>query len=216
MNPWSETKDWAHLAAFHSALAILPPMTSFSKQENESHVQNLLRDMQRYVANIGITASALRNLGAGDFVRAAREFLGSLDLNPLATLDPLEYPKWLDDQTQELMAKFPSPLWGPARKSINIFMTMASVNRFLYEAYALVRFECVLEVPLDNVVEKQLRAFGRNQKMFAKGEFPKWKSIKALDSMNSEKYQQIAEKMATERSIPRGRLDIALWRPTAN
>src|SRR5438445_6096398 len=100
------------------------------------HNQKHLFDMQRYTANVGITASALRNLGPGRFVQTAREFLGSLDLSSLATLDSSEYPKWLEVQTQSLMLKFPRPFWGPARKAINIFMTMASLNRFLYEAYA--------------------------------------------------------------------------------
>src|SRR5260370_32441236 len=84
--------------------------------------ENRLREMQRYVAKVGITASAVRNLGAGGFMRAATEFLVDLDLNPLVALDPAEYPKWLDVQTEALMAKFPVKLWGPARKCINIFM----------------------------------------------------------------------------------------------
>src|SRR5713226_293522 len=62
-------------------------------------VQNHLRDMQRYVANVAITPSALRNLGTGGLVRTAREFLGNLDLRPLATLDPSAYSKWLETQT---------------------------------------------------------------------------------------------------------------------
>lgn len=178
------------------------------------HNQKHLFDMQRYTATVGITASALRNLGPGRFVQTAREFLGGLDLSPLATLDSSEYPKWLEVQTQALMSKFPRPFWGPARKAINIFMTMASLNRFSYEAYALERLAYVLEVPLDNVVEGKLRKFGRNRRLFTQGEFPKWKSIKVLDSINSEKYQQIAQTMAKELEIPRARLDVVLWEPT--
>ncbi len=171
--------------------------------------------MQRYVANISITASALRNLGGGGFVRVAREFLGNLDLKGLASLDPSAYPEWLENTTKALMAKFPiKDRWGPARKSINIFMVMASLNRFLSDAYRLERLQDVLEVPLDSVVVGKLRKFGRNQKLFGKKEFPKrWESIKALDPMNSEKYQKIAQAKAEERGIPRGRLDVVLWEP---
>src|SRR5437899_4807871 len=53
------------------------------------------------------------------FVEAAQEFLASLNLKQLANLEPSEYPKWLEDQTQALMASFPlAERWGPARKSI--------------------------------------------------------------------------------------------------
>src|SRR5436305_9837822 len=41
--------------------------------------QNHLREMQRYVANVAITPSTFRKLGAG-FVEAAQEFLASLNL----------------------------------------------------------------------------------------------------------------------------------------
>jgi hypothetical protein len=172
--------------------------------------------MQRYVANVAITASVFRNknLKGGGFVAAARKYLADVDLKPLANLDPSEYPKWLEDRTQELMAKLPVQLWGPARKASNVFMVMATLNRFLCNEYALDRLQDALEVPLDNVVEGKLRRFGRSQELFAKKEFPKWKSIKALDPMNSEKYQQIAQTMAKELGIPRGRLDVALWEPT--
>jgi hypothetical protein len=178
-------------------------------------VQNHLGDMQRYVANVAITPSALRNLGAGGLVRTARNFLGNLDLKPLATLDRPAYSEWLEVQTQALLARFPvKNLWGPARKSINIFMVMASLNIFLCKVYVLERFENVLEVPLDNVVQGKLREFGHIRKLFADKEVPKWNGIKWLDSMNSARYQEVAQTMANELGIPRGRLDVALWEPT--
>jgi hypothetical protein len=170
--------------------------------------------MQRYVANVAITPSTLRNLGAKDLVRAARQRLAEIDMKPLATIATAAYAQWLDRETQLMMAVFPiRDLWGPARKSLNIFMTMASLNRFLYAAYTLERLETVLEVPLDDIVQKKLQAWGRNRKMFADDEFPLWKSIKALNGEDSCKYQQIALAMAEELGIPRGRLDIALWEP---
>jgi hypothetical protein len=102
---------------------------------------------------------------------------------------------------------FNEEFWGPARKSMNIFMVMASLNRFLCAAYALDHLEGVLEVPLDNRVARKLlaRAKGRSRE-----EVPQWISIKKLDRENSEKFQKLAEEMATELAIPRGRLDVAL------
>lgn len=176
--------------------------------------QDLLRHMQRYVANVAITSVFRnKNLKGGGFVAAARQHLADINLKPLANLDPSEYPKWLEDRTRELAANLPVKLWSPARKAINIFMVMASLNRFLYEEYMLGRFKYALEVPLDNVVEKKLRRFGRKQKLFAGKEFPKWRSIYALDSINNEKYQQIAKSYAKELGIPRGELDVVLWEP---
>lgn len=172
--------------------------------------------MQRYVANVAITQSVFRPFKG---VRVAREFLGCLDLNLLKPRDPSAYPEWLDSQTQALVEILESPIkdfWGRARKSINIFMTMASLNRFLCREYGLERFEHMLEVPLDSIVEKKLSKFGceRTGQIFGQGrEFPKWNGIKGLDKTNSDKYQQIAKTMAEKLGIPRGRLDVELWEP---
>jgi hypothetical protein len=77
-------------------------------------------------------------------------------------ITPSDYPEWLEDQTQALIARFPiAERWGPARKSINIFMVMASLNQFLCDEYKLHRFGYVLEVPLDRTVTKKLRAWGK-------------------------------------------------------
>ena len=174
--------------------------------------QNHLCEMQRYVANVAITPSTFRKLGAG-FVEAAQEFLASLNLKQLANLEPSEYPKWLEDQTQALMASFPiAERWGPARKSINIFMVMASLNQFLCDEYKLHRFGYVLEVPLDNTVTKKLRAWGKERNRVRRGQFPTF-SIKQLKKADSDQYQELAQACAEERGIPRGRLDIELWEP---
>lgn len=150
-------------------------------------------------------------------MHVAIEFLGGLDLNPLKTKDPFEYPGWLNAQAEKLMTKLPpiKNIWGQARKAINIFMTMASLNRFLNEEYGLERLEDVLEVPLDKEVGTKLWDFGQKQGMIP-NHFPKWTTITALDSANSEKYQQIALAMAEKLRISRGRLDVILWKSAEN
>ena len=128
-----------------------------------------LKLMQVYCANVAITASTLRNLGAGGLVKTARDFLGGLDLQPLRILDPAKYPRWLDDQTDALADKFrhhvTEKLCGPARKCVNIFMMMAALNRILCLAYELEKFEDAMEVPLDSIVTGKLRdwALKRNR-----------------------------------------------------
>jgi hypothetical protein len=174
--------------------------------------QNHLCEMKRYVANVAITPSTFRKLGAG-FVEAAQEFLASLNLQQLANLEPSDYPKWLEDQTRALMARFPiAERWGPARKSINSFMVMAALNQFLCDEYKLHRFEYVLEVPLDTTVTKKLRAWGKARNRVRRGQFPTF-SIKQLKKVDSDQYQELARAWAEERGIPRGRIDIELWEP---
>ena len=49
---------------------------------------DLLKALQRYVANIGISGSSLRNQGAPGVVGIARDFLAELDLAQLKDLEP--------------------------------------------------------------------------------------------------------------------------------
>jgi hypothetical protein len=170
---------------------------------------NELSSMQQYVADAGITPSALRNLGEPGFVGVAKQFLGKLELLPLATIELDHYSSWLDSRTSDLMNRFPKPLWGPARKSMNIFMVMAALNRFVCAAYRLERLETVLEVPLDNYVAKALLEWAKEKKLLRE-QAPKWVSIKELDEENSSKLQGLAMARADELRIPRGRLDVAL------
>jgi hypothetical protein len=161
--------------------------------------------MQGYIANIAITPSALRNLGARGLVGRAQGFLTSIDLKPLKTINPSDYQSWLNGQTDKLVTIFGiGALWGPARKSINIFMVMAALNRFLCAAYSLDRLEDVLEVPLDNRVAVKVLDW-------AKSKEPVWTTIKNLDKQQSEKIQSLAAEMAKEQGIPRGQLDVILW-----
>jgi hypothetical protein len=41
-----------------------------------------------------------------------------------------------------------------------------------------------------------------------------WKSIKALDLMTSIEFQRIAQNLASDLRVPKGRLDVELWEPT--
>src|SRR5207244_8751309 len=94
--------------------------------------------------------------------------------------------KWLEDQTQALMASFPiAERWGPARKSINIFMVMASLNQFLCDEYKLHRFGYVLEVPLDNTVTKKLRAWGKERNRVRRGQFSTFSIDRKSTRLNS-------------------------------
>jgi hypothetical protein len=85
--------------------------------------QVFLGRMQRYVAEVAITPSALRNLGAKGLVTEAQNFLAAINLKTLTTIEPSAYPGWLCQQTEDLVKRWGvGELWGPARKSVNIFM----------------------------------------------------------------------------------------------
>jgi len=172
--------------------------------------QAYLRKMQRYVAEVAITPSALRNLGAKGLVRTAQKFLAAIKLEALRTIDPSGYSGWLSHQTEDLRKEFGvGDLWGPARKAVNIFMVMASLNRFLCAAYALDRLEDAFEVPLDNYVAKTVLAWAK-KKGLSYDELPRWSAIKQLDPKTSEKLQEFAAAMAKVWEIPRGRLDVVI------
>ena len=175
-----------------------------------------MKDVQKYVASCAITASALRNQGAPGLVRTARDYCAEIDLDALGKIDTSEYLRWLENRTQSLMkvkefdVKNP---WGPARKAINIFMVVASLNRILWEAYKLEQFENALEVPLDGGVGGELCRYAKQRKLLRDGERLRWETIKMLSPDKSARLQEIAQEMAKERGIPRGQLDILLWRP---
>jgi len=169
-----------------------------------------LKAIQRYVANIGISGSSLRNQGASGVVDAARLFLADLDLTPFNTLDPSGYPAWLDKTTGDLVSQFPEGArkWGAARKAINIFMTQSAFNRELAAAYDLVRFGEVLETPLDKVAAGELR------QMVGGENLPRWQGVGKLTKEMSRTYQEFALEVAKLKGVPRGCLDVFLWRPT--
>src|SRR4051812_18077097 len=118
-----------------------------------------LKRLQRFVVNIAVSASSLRNQGAEGVVHAARCFLIDLDLLPLKTIELSDYPKWLDDNTNELVQHLPEGArnWGAARKVINILTTQSFLNGRLATAYCLDRLGNVMETPLDNMAAAKLR-----------------------------------------------------------
>lgn len=165
--------------------------------------------MQRYVANISISGSTLRNQGAKGVAEAAREFLFKLDLSLLKTILPSGYPDILNEWTLDLVKKLPDGArhWGTARKAINVFMVQCFLNKYLAKEFDLDKFEDVLETPLDSYAAGTLR------RLAGRGRLPRWKNIIGLKKEDSDKYQEFASQVATENKLSRACLDIILWRP---
>lgn len=173
--------------------------------------------VQRYVANVGISGSSLRNQGAPGVVKAARRFLADLDLKPLSKMEPAEYSEWLETVTGELGGSLPEDArsWGAARKAVNIFMCHAFLNRELAETYGLIRFGEVMETPLDRGAAEELR---REELRLRAGKtsLPRWPGVGRLDARVSRKYQDFGSVLAKQKGIPRACLDVLLFRLNSN
>jgi hypothetical protein len=152
--------------------------------------REFLNKVQNYVAKVAITASSLRNQGAQGVVKKAREYLGKLNLNELKYLPPTQYPRWIEEKTQELLKQFPNPArkWGVARKALNVFLCHAYLNRYLCDEYLLKRLGDVMETPLDSIAAKRLLEETEGQGL------PNWKTIRELKPMDSNEYQKVAER----------------------
>ena len=169
---------------------------------------DFLRLMQRYVANIAIGPSTLRNQGADDVPKHSRTFLADLDLTVFGRIEPGQYSDVLDRWTNELQRRLPvgAQNWGTARKALNVFLTQTYLNRYLSEEHGLSDFGDVLETPLDSQAARMLR------KLAGRGKLPRWEGIKRLRPENSRRYQEFAAEYAKEEGIQRACLDIRLWR----
>ena len=172
---------------------------------------DFLKRLQRFVVNVAVSASSLRNQGAEGVVDAARCFLIDLDLLPLKTIELSDFPKWLDDRTSDLVQHLPEGAqnWGAARKVMNILTTQSFLNGRLANAYCLERLGYVMETPLDNMAAAKLRKWpGGKQRL------PKFPGICVLTPALSEIYQRFALEVSHETGIPRACLDVILWRPS--
>ncbi len=170
--------------------------------------EEFLELMQRYVANIAISGSTLRNQGAPGVAEAARQFLAELPLNTFLDIQPVNYPGILNQWTEELRTQLPqgAQYWGTARKAINVFLVQVFLNQYLEAHYGLYEFGLVLETPLDSKATRKLRHIA------GRSVLPRWSGIIHLTSESSQHYQDFAAEYAGEIGLPRACLDILLWR----
>jgi hypothetical protein len=175
----------------------------------DASMNDFTKAVQRYVANVGISGSSLRNQGAPGVVKKARTFLSELNLESLNAIHPSKYTTWLDEETDALTQRLPvkAGRWGAARKAINIFMAHAALNRVLAAAFGLVKFGDVMETPLDSVAACELRLKPGGERL------PPWPGVGRLTKEISQQYQTVASEVAMREGIPRACLDVILWRP---
>ena|SRR5208282_2774546 len=139
---------------------------------------NLWR-FQRRLADIAIGASVLRGHFTGaldtarDYVRPKDFSSGpSLNLRALAAArDEKSFLEQLDRNTESLqqllvlsrgpVAPSSPPLWGSARKVLNVFLCEAYFNRVLHQSCPLQNVGPWLEVPLDKIISDFLTGEAR-------------------------------------------------------
>lgn len=164
--------------------------------------------LQKHLAEVSITNSALRNQGAKGLVSTARQFCSKLRIRKFNVYSQEKFNRVLNRDTRSLMSKFPTGAknnWGAARKSLNLFLREVLYNNFLSRHFNtnVINF---LEVPLDKQVAQAIK------KNYKKKIFPSNFSIKSLQKEMSDEYQKTAKKIASELGIPRIHLDLIYWR----
>jgi hypothetical protein len=165
-------------------------------------------DFRRRVANVAITPSALRNQGNKGIVKAAREFLGRMDLTPFGESDDeTSFQRELDEQTDLLAGRLGS--WGAGRKALNIYLCEAFFHRVLFSEYSLNPIAAFLEVALDSIVAGRLRRdAGKTGELL-----PEFPGVRKLTAETSQRYQAFASRFAKENGFEfRIELEILYWR----
>jgi hypothetical protein len=171
---------------------------------------DLVKPMQRHVANASVTASAVRQgrRAVKGVARAAINFLCNLNIE--AVVAPNSFSDILDAHTEQLRRSLPegAQYWGRARKCLNIFLREASYNCLLRTTFNLGELDELLETPLDKQV-----AEGLKRDAGARG-LPPWTTIIALKPKQNEVYQTVAADVARELyNTHRANLDLWYWRP---
>lgn len=145
-----------------------------------------LRMIQHRTARVAVGASTVRGQGAPGIVAAARHFVGELPLTSFGTDDQRVFARRLEATTQRLMTVLPrrASAWGLSRKVLNIFLRDCLYTSYLAEAYRLTAAEHILEIPLDSLTAKSIRAQVPG--------LPRWPGVRYLKPTESLAYQSAA------------------------
>jgi len=165
--------------------------------------------MRKREANLSIGASTARHMGAGT-VKEARDFLGSLDIGSFVNDSEEALNQHLDTTTVEFGKELTCKSWGAARKFLNIFLRGALYNRCLCDCYGLAILEPFLETPLDSHVATALRSRCNEEEGGLL--LPPWGTIIRLEKDVSQKYQEVASRVARKKGVARVHLDVWYWR----
>ena len=177
--------------------------------ENIPGYSLFLTMLQRNIAFLCIDISVLRNQSGPGSVAKCREFCAKIDLTKFFAALKNNYTKYLNDQTDLLVdyCRKEDIQYGSARKALNIFFRHICYNGFIQreflkeqDLYSNTSILAPLELPIDSRIAKKLSQ-------------EKWISIKGLDKIIHQQYQDLALSEAQRRGIARIHLDIEFWTP---
>lgn len=170
-------------------------------------MEDFLIQMHRHVAYTSVGASTVRGQRTPGLVSDLRELLAKVDLAGLADLEPGDFPSFLKAETKRIEQGMPtkSRHWGIARKVLNIFLRGAMYNHYLRREFKLHRFEDVLELPMDSLTAKGLKAKSKPRSL------PRWTGVKHLTASGNKHFQERAGEIASKHGMARVHLDIYLW-----
>ena len=159
--------------------------------------KTLLKDMRSWTAERAVGASTVRGAGVRGVVSAARGALERVNLGRFKVRSRAQFLKVLDQETEKIRRKLPEGVrhWGIARKVLNIFLRDVVYNRHLSLQLGLCRIECWLELPLDSLVAKGIRASSKEDKL------PRWRTVKGLTRDVSDRYQTAARRIAKKEEV---------------
>ena len=169
--------------------------------------QKFLCDLQQFLARYSTTGSFGRIAGSAGNQGAARKYLANLNLCRFTIVDEDGFAKALDEATEELERAMPKPIWGFARKGMNIFLRDCFYNKYIHDHYRLKVVGPLLEVPLDHYVAQGIQEDIRRSEGTSLG----WESIRKLDRCTSKALQEGASRIAARKQLLRVHLDLKWW-----
>jgi predicted transcriptional regulator len=162
------------------------------------------KNLQRFLAEVGITQSAVRGERKPGLKKAVIDFLSN-ELQLSDFTKPGQFSDVLDRETNRLIDFWSrrdsrGMSWGTARKCLNILLREATYNYYMRARYGLEAVESLLEVSLDNRVEKNIRRDMQRlkQPLLRLPKFESGFSIIKLTREQHENYQTAAEWIARE------------------
>lgn len=170
--------------------------------------QEFIKRMKDRIAELAVSASAVRNQGASGIPDAARNYLKTIDLRKFRTSTIGKFKDNLNRTTNILRIRLPrgAKNWGTARKIINLYLRDILYNHYLCKHFKFDKIEDWLEVPLDSYVARGIRREINDNSV------PKWVNIKGLTISDNNKFQDAAYKIAKQKKVARVHLDLLYWR----
>ena len=174
---------------------------------------DLLKARLRFIANTSLSASSLRNQGGTGVVKAARTFMGELNLEEASAAVAEGYPAYLDNCTTKLMAYFPEGArknYGAARKALNIYLFACARDHMARSRYRLDRIELALELPIDRHAIDYLKRQAKDEA--SQQTLKRFSFINQLNEDIHSAIQAVAAKVAECHGVMRCELDLLAWR----